>query len=106
MPEPGLVLQDLDDYRGPSRWPWLLIGLVLVVAAVGGTWWWRSTTHRPQTVPTAAAPEAAPPATTLTDRTGRVGHAPARRDTRPRGSTADPRGRGSLPRRPGPRRGG
>ncbi|MEW9624552.1 efflux RND transporter periplasmic adaptor subunit [Rhodanobacter geophilus] len=63
-----------DDHRqGPSRWPWIVLALLLLLALIGAGVWWAAS-HRAITVQTAAAvsPASDPGAGAVLQATGYV----------------------------------
>ena len=59
MPDPGMMLKDLEGFRGSSRRPWLVIVAVVTVATIGGILLLRHLERRQPSTPDAGAPPAA-----------------------------------------------
>ena len=38
MPDPGMMLKDLEGFRGSSRRPWLVIVGVVILCTLAGIW--------------------------------------------------------------------
>ena len=70
MPDPGMMLKDLEGFRGSSRRPWLVIVAVVTLATLGGILLVRHLERgktaapdagtRPAAAPAAVAPAGAP----------------------------------------------
>ena len=66
MPDPGMMLRDLDGFRGSSRRPWLVIVTVVILATLAGILLVRHLERGQTVAPEPETPPAAPSAAAAT----------------------------------------